>query len=163
MALITIPNLGSYQHEVGLHLLLNDIQDPGNLGAILRSHYAAGNSVAFLSKGSCDLWAPKTIRGSQGAQFFLKCFEHQDLEALIESFDFPSYSLSMTGESIFTHKFDRDIAVILGNEGQGINKILEQKAHKSLSIPMAKNIESLNVAAAASIVMYEYFRQLQLK
>jgi TrmH family RNA methyltransferase len=163
MALINIPNLGSYQHEVGLHLLLNDIQDPGNLGAILRSHYAAGNNVAFLSKGSCDLWAPKTIRGSQGAQFFLKCFEHQDLEALIESFDFPSYSLSMTGESIFTHKFDRDIAVILGNEGQGINKILEQKAHKSLSIPMAKNIESLNVAAAASIVMYEYFRQLQLK
>ena len=163
MALIDIPAARKYKRESGFHLLLNDIQDPGNLGAILRSNAASGNSLIFLSKGSCDLWAPKTIRGSQGAQFFLRCFENQDLLPLIESFNFPTYSLSMNGDSIFNHQFDRDIAVILGNEGQGINDRLTQKAHKILSIPMQKHIESLNVSVAASIVMYEYTRQLQLK
>ena len=85
MALIDIPVERIYKRESGFHLLLNDIQDPGNLGAILRTNAASGNSLIFLSKGSCDLWAPKTIRGSQGAQFFLRCFENQDLLALIES------------------------------------------------------------------------------
>ena len=163
MALIDIPAEKGYKRETGFHLLLNDIQDPGNLGAILRTNAASGNSFIFLSKGSCDLWAPKTIRGSQGAQFFLRCFENQDLFALIESFNFPTYSLSMNGDSIFKHKFDRDVAVILGNEGRGVNEGLTQKAHKILSIPMQKHIESLNVSVAASIVMYEYTRQLQLK
>ena len=69
----------------------------------------------------------------------------------------------MNGDSIFNHQFPRDVGVILGNEGQGIDESLEQKAHKILSIPMQKNIESLNVSVAASIVMYEYARQLQLK
>ena len=163
MALIDIPAERGYKRESGFHLLLNDIQDPGNLGAILRTNAASGNSFIFLSKGSCDLWAPKTIRGSQGAQFFLRCFENQDLFALIESFNFPTYSLSMNGDSIFKHQFDRDVAVILGNEGLGVNERLTQKAHKILSIPMQKHIESLNVSVAASIVMYEYSRQLQLK
>ena len=163
MALIDIPADRKYIRESGFHLLLDDIQDPGNLGAILRTNAASGNSLIFLSKGSCDLWAPKTIRGSQGAQFFLRCFENQDLLALIESFNFPTYSLSMNGDSIFNHQFSRDVAIILGNEGQGIDESLEQKAHKILSIPMQKHIESLNVSVAASIVMYEYARQLQLK
>lgn len=163
MALIDIPIIDQYQRERGFHLLLNDIQDPGNLGAILRTVAAAGNSLVFLSKGSCDLWAPKTIRGSQGAQFFLKCYENQNLDELIENFNFPTYSLNMRGESIFKHQFDRDVAVIIGNEGKGIGKSLEQKAHKILSIPMQKHIESLNVSVATSIIMYEYFRQLQLK
>jgi len=70
MALIDIPADRKYIRESGFHLLLDDIQDPGNLGAILRTNAAFGNSLIFLSKGSCDLWAPKTIRGSQGAQFF---------------------------------------------------------------------------------------------
>ena len=163
MALIGVPTKNQYQGGKGFHLLLNDIQDPGNLGSILRSNAASGNSLVFLSKGSCDLWAPKTLRGSQGAQFFLNCFENQDLFALIESFNFHTYSLSMNGDSIFNHQFDRDVAVIIGNEGRGIDKRLEQKAHKILSIPMHKHIESLNVSVAASIVTYEYSRQLQLK
>jgi tRNA G18 (ribose-2'-O)-methylase SpoU len=69
----------------------------------------------------------------------------------------------MNGDSIFNHQFDRDVAVIIGNEGRGIDERLEKKAHKILSIPMQKHIESLNVSVAASIVMYEYSRQLQLK
>tara|TARA_B100001057_G_scaffold463361_1_gene517280 strand:- start:1438 stop:2220 length:783 start_codon:yes stop_codon:yes gene_type:complete len=163
MALIDIPAERKYKRESGFHLLLDDIQDPGNLGAILRTNAASGNSLIFLSKGSCDLWAPKTIRGSQGAQFFLKYYENQDLFQLIDSFNFPTYSLNIKGESIFNHKFDRDVAVIIGNEGRGIDERLEQKAHKVLSIPMQKHIESLNVSVAASIVVYEYARQFQLK
>ena len=69
----------------------------------------------------------------------------------------------MNGDSIFNHQFDRDVAVIIGNEGRGIDERLEQKVHKILSIPMQKHIESLNVSVAASIAMYEYARQLQLK
>ena len=163
MALIDIPAYRIYKRESGFNILLNDIQDPGNLGAILRTNAASGNSFIFLSKGSCDLWSPKTLRGSQGAQFFLRCFENQDLFSLIENFTFPTYSLSMNGDSIFNHQFDRDVAVIIGNEGRGIDERLEKKAHKILSIPMQKHIESLNVSVAASIVIYEYSRQLQLK
>ena len=69
----------------------------------------------------------------------------------------------MNGDSIFNHQFAKDVAVIIGNEGRGIDESLEQKAHKILSIPMQKHIESLNVSVAASIVTYEYSRQLQLK
>ena len=162
MALIEIPLENSTLQTKGFHLILNDIQDPGNVGSILRSHAALGNDFVFLSKGCCDLWSPKTIRGSQGVQFFLRCFEDQDIRKLIENFNFPTYCLSMKGKSLFSHKFQQDIAMILGNEGHGIDVGLSQKAHETLAIPMVSDIESLNVSAAASIVMYEYARQLKL-
>ena len=162
IALIDMP-VSSYKKTNGLNLLLDDIQDPGNLGSILRSAAATGSCSVFLSKGCSDLWSPKTLRGSQGAQFFLDCYENQSLEIVIDQFDFPCYTLGMKGESLYNAKLTKDIAIIIGNEGQGVNPILLSKVKKTLSIPMARGVESLNVSSAASIMLYEYYRQLQDK
>ena len=69
----------------------------------------------------------------------------------------------MKGESLYNAKLTKDIAIIIGNEGQGVNPILLSKVKKTLSIPMARGVESLNVSSAASIMLYEYYRQLQDK
>lgn len=163
MALINIPEKKIYKKEAGLHLLIDNVQEPGNLGSILRSHAAFANRLVFLSKGCCELWSPKTLRGSQGIQFFLTCYEDQDLLNLIDTFNFPTYSICKEGPSLYDHKFQNDVAVIFGNEGQGVGFKLMQKVEKNLSIPMAEKVDSLNVGSAASIVMYEYARQLQAR
>ena len=160
IALINIP-ITPLKKPSGLTLLLDNIQDPGNIGSILRSAAAVGSEAVFLSKGCSDVWSPKTLRGSQGAQFFIDCYEQQNLEDLIDKFDFPTYALSHNGESIYKNNFTRDIAFILGSEGQGVSINLLARANKTLTSPMMKNIESLNVSSAASIVMYEYYRQFQ--
>ena len=159
MAIINIPSHPYYSNGAGFHLLLDDIQDPGNLGAILRTHAAAGNKFVFLSKGCCDLWSPKVIRGSQGTQFSLICYQQEDLALLIDRLEFSVFSLGMQGESVLNRKFDQNVAFILGNEGRGISSTLLKKSDQMLSIPMIKNVESLNVGVAASIVIYEHARQ----
>ena len=159
MAIIDIPKFSPYKNDNGFHLLLDDIQDPGNLGAILRTHAAAGNKLVFLSKGCCDLWSPKVIRGSQGAQFVLTCYQQQDLASLIDGFNFSTFCLGMKGESVLRRKLEKNVAFVLGNEGRGINPMLLEKSDQMLSIPMTNKIESLNVGVAASIIIYEYARQ----
>jgi len=160
MALINIPPSDSIKPH-GLNLLLDRIQDPGNLGGIIRTAAAVGVNSIFLSEGCNDVWSPKTLRGSQGAHFFLYCYEHQNLENLIELFEFPVYALSMKGKSLYKTDLPRNVAIILGSEGQGLSRKLLDKSTKTITIPMIQGIESLNVSSAASIIMYEYYRQSQ--
>ena len=160
MALINIPSSNSIQPH-GLSLLLDRIQDPGNLGGIIRTAAAVGVSSVFLSEGCNDVWSPKTLRGSQGAHFYLSCNEHQNLENLMGLFDCPIYSLSMKGESLYETDLPKNLAIILGSEGQGLSQKLLNKSTKTICIPMIQGIESLNVGSAASIIMYEYYRQSQ--
>jgi TrmH family RNA methyltransferase len=160
MALINIPPSDSIELH-GLCLLLDKIQDPGNLGGIIRTAAAVGVSSVFLSEGCSDVWSPKTLRGSQGSHFFLSCYENQNLENLIGLFEFPVYALSMKGESLYKTELPKNIAIILGSEGQGLSLKLLDKSTKTISIPMNQGIESLNVGSAASIIMYEYYRQSQ--
>ena len=160
MALINIPTSHPIKPH-GLNLLLDRIQDPGNLGGIIRSAAAVGVSSVFLSNGCNDVWSPKTLRGSQGAHFSLSCYENQNLENLIDLLECPVYALSMEGESLYKTDLPVNIAIILGSEGQGISQKLLDKSAKTVSIPMIQGIESLNVGSAASIIMYEYYRQSQ--
>ena len=160
MALINIPSSNSIQPH-GLSLLLDRIQDPGNRGGIIRTAAAVGVSSVFLSEGCNDVWSPKTLRGSQGAHFSLSCYENQNLENLIGLFDCPIYSLSMKGESLYETDLPKNLAIILGSEGQGLSQKLLNKSTKTICIPMIQGIESLNVGSAASIIMYEYYRQSQ--
>ena len=160
IALINIPS-SNFIKPHGLSLLLDRIQDPGNLGGIIRTAAAVGVNSVFLSKECNDIWSPKTLRGSQGAHFFLTCYEQQNLEHLIELFEFPVYALNMKGESLYKEDLPKNVAIILGSEGQGVSRNLLDKSTKKITIPMTQAIESLNVGAAASIVMYEYYRQFQ--
>jgi TrmH family RNA methyltransferase len=160
IALINIPP-SHFMKPHGLSLLLDRIQDPGNLGGIIRTAAAVGVSSVFLSEGCHDVWSPKTLRGSQGAHFSLSCYEHQNLENLMGLFDCPVYSLSMKGESLYETDLPKNVAIILGSEGQGLDQKLLDKSTKTICIPMTQRIESLNVSSAASIIMYEYYRQSQ--
>ena len=160
IALINIPTTDFIEPH-GLSLLLDRIQDPGNFGGIIRTAAAAGVDSVFLSEGCNDLWSPKTLRGSQGAHFSLSCYEYQNLQYLIELFEFPVYALSIGGDSLYEVDLPKNLAIILGSEGQGISQKLVDKSDKAISIPMSQGVESLNVGSAASIIMYEYYRQSQ--
>jgi TrmH family RNA methyltransferase len=148
-------------------LLLENIQDPGNLGGMLRSAAAAGVEVAYLSKGCADAWSPKTLRGGQGAHFVLPIVEHADLTQVINDFKGQTLAADMQGESLYTLDLTGAVAFVIGNEGAGLSNDIMTAADKSISIPMAGNqygkVESLNAAAAAAVCLFERARQAGIK
>ena len=144
----------------GSALLLEAIQDPGNLGAIFRSAAAAGFSRILVSHNCADAWAPKTLRAGMGAHFVLAIEEHVDLAARISSVAPKVFALSIDGEhDLFETDLSGELALLFGNEGAGLTRELEALAGKRLFIPMATATESLNVAAAVSVCCFEKLRQ----
>lgn len=143
----------------GIVLALDCIQDPSNLGTILRSADALGISAVVLSHDCCDVYSPKVVRGSMGAVFRIPFFITNDLPAIIG--DFNKYGTSFacvldeTAVQVNDVKFSKPVLSVIGNEGNGISKaVIESCTHK-LYISMKNNAESLNAAVAASIIMWE--------
>lgn len=143
-------------------VMLEDIQDPGNLGSILRSCAAAGIAQIFLSKPSVNAWSPRVLRAAMGAHFNVDIYERSDLIELARHF--PGRVL-VTQCDVPRKVFDADlsgkIALIFGNEGAGVSAALKQCAHEAIAIPMSGATESLNVAAAAAVCLFERVRQIQ--
>ena len=158
LALVDIPEIDVPANQ-DFVLLLEDIQDPGNLGAILRTAAAAGVGMVACSQGCTDAWSPKCLRGGQGAHFGLAILENIDLVAFANNFAGQVLATSMRGESIYTLNLTTPTAFIIGNEGAGVSPALMQAATKKISIPMANGVESLNAAVAAAVCMYERVRQ----
>ncbi len=144
-------------------LMLEDIQDPGNLGSMLRTAAAAGVQAVYLSKGCTDAWSPKALRGGQGAQFVLPIMENADLSAQLQNFEGISYATTMDGESLFSQDLTQGSAFVIGNEGAGLTTKTIEHCTKRISIPMDQShglaVESLNAAAAAAICLFEHKRQ----
>ncbi len=143
-------------------LMLEDIQDPGNLGSMLRTAAAAGVQVVYLSKGCTQAWSPKALRGGQGAQFVLPIVEYADLSAQLQSFEGNSYATTLDGESLYSQDLTQATAFVMGNEGAGLSSKTIQHCTKQISIPMNQNslvVESLNAAAATAICLFERKRQ----
>ena len=122
IALINTPIEEDSEIKKGLNLFIDGIQDPGNLGSVLRTAEAAGVNSVYLSKTSAELWSPKTLRGSQGAQVNLKCYENQELLKLCDQVNLPIYSLSICGNSLYDDDIPKDLILILGSEGGGISR-----------------------------------------
>ncbi len=143
-------------------LLLENIQDPGNLGALLRTAAAAGVDTVFLSAGCAEAWSPKALRGSQGGHFRLAVHESVDLVTTADSFMGSVYAAALRqNKDLFQLDLTPPLAFAFGNEGAGLSE--ELLAHATpFSIPMASAIESLNVAAAAAICMFERVRQTRM-
>lgn len=140
-------------------ILLEDVQDPGNLGAMLRSAAAAGFARAYLSKGCAEAWSPKALRGGQGAQFRLAIHEHADLATVIAGFPGPVYAATLrTSRSLYELDLGSPLAFLFGNEGAGLSAEARRLA-QSYAIPMPGGVESLNVAAAAAVSLFECVRQ----
>ncbi|HZV61351.1 MAG TPA: RNA methyltransferase [Methylophilaceae bacterium] len=158
LAVAKIPHLAAPK-EPGFAVLLEDIQDPGNLGSILRSAAAAGVEVAYLSTGCADVWSPKTLRGGQGAQFMLPVVEKSDLIAVSTEFRGTLLAASLKGETLYSMNLTGPIAFVFGNEGAGLTDEMLHAATHRVRIPMPGNVESLNAAAAAAVCLFEHVRQ----
>lgn len=164
LALAKIPEI-TLPESPSFVLMLENIQDPGNLGAMLRSAAAAGVDVVYLSTGSTDAWSPKALRGGQGAQFVLPLLERANLFELAQSFDGITLATTMDGSSLFDQDLTGAIAFMVGNEGAGLSAGLMRAAHQRVAIPMHNKaghsqIESLNATAAATVCLFERVRQM---
>ncbi len=141
-------------------IFLEKIQDPGNLGTILRSAVGFGVEQIICSKGTVSAWSPKVLRSGMGAHFKLKIFENQDLNLLINKMQVPVFATSLRArKSIYDEDFTIKTAWIFGNEGSGVSSELLSKIENQVMIPQVGEIESLNVAMAATVCLAEQSRQ----
>ena len=142
-------------------LVLDRIQDPGNLGTLLRTAEAAGFSGALLVKGGADPFGPKAVRAAAGCIFrfpLLLCESAGEALAVLAEQRKKVWTAHMSGTPCWQAPLANDIALVIGNEGNGADPIF-LKETETVTVPMAGKTESLNAAAAAAILMYESMRQ----
>ncbi len=141
-------------------VVLDNLQDPGNLGSILRSAAAAGIKNVFCSMGTAFAWSPKVMRAGMGAHFLLNIFENADLHSLLQNTQIPILATSShTEQTIYQVKLNQPVVWLFGHEGQGVAEDLMALASHTVTIPQRPEIESLNVAASAAICFFEQVRQ----
>ncbi len=159
LAVIEIPHARALP-KPDFALLLEDVQDPGNLGTLLRSAAAAGVQVAWLSTGCVDAWSPKVLRAGMGAHFVLAIEERANLLEKAAGFAGLTVATSLAAtRSLYDLDLTGPVAIMAGNEGAGLSADLQAAANTQIRIPMPGRIESLNVAAATSICLFERVRQ----
>ncbi|ODT71545.1 MAG: rRNA methyltransferase [Nitrosomonadales bacterium SCN 54-20] len=143
-------------------VLLEAIQDPGNVGSILRSAAAAGATDVYLSNGCADAWSPKTLRAAMGAHFLVRIHERANLAEVARTFR-GKVIASILGakKSLYQMRLSGPVAFVFGNEGAGLSDELLQVAHERITIPMPGDAESLNAAAAAAVCFFERVRQTE--
>ena len=167
MAAVRIPQLTQQQfmeHIAGGNVIVLDrLQDPGNIGTILRTCDAAGYRGAVMIKGTADIYSPKVVRAAAGsvfripayytagARYGVKLLKDAGLQIIGTGFD--------TEDMYYDVDMRRNTAVVIGNEGNGISEEMAALCDRTVKIPMRGNIESLNAAVAAGILIYESIRQ----
>lgn len=160
MAVIRIPDAAPYPDEPESCLLLEGIQDPGNLGTILRTAVAAGFRHAFLSPQCAMAWSPKTLRAGMGAHFNMSVHEDANLADVAAMNGLTTVATDPRSSlSIYEADLRTAIGWILGAEGAGISQGLLERASMRLSVPMKGRLESLNVSSTAAICLFEQARQ----
>jgi len=145
-----------------LVIAVDGIQDPGNLGTIIRSSDAVGATGVVIGKGTVDVFNPKTIRATMGSLFHLPVVE-ADLETLLLDVKKQSIDIVSTGldahEHCYAEDFTKGIWIVVGNEGQGVSETISKHVDRQMIIPMVGQAESLNVAMATTVILYEALRQ----
>lgn len=141
---------------------LDDVQDPGNLGTILRTVDSIGLNQIIVSKETADAFNPKVVRSTMGAIFRVKIIEVDNLQDTIKQIKKHHFKLMVTSlqtdNSIYDIEFKKKI-IVIGNEANGVSNEIQNIADEKAKIPMLGRTESLNASVAAGIVMYEYVRQ----
>ena len=162
LALIDLPQPVATVADSRFALLLEDIQDPGNLGSMLRSAAAAGCDAVFLSRGCADAWSPKVLRAAMGGHFVLNLHERQDLPGVANAFSGMLLAATLQAKhNLYDCDLRGNVAFLIGNEGAGLSAGLLKHVTQTMAIPMPGNVESLNAAAATAICMFEAVRQRQ--
>lgn len=146
----------------GRYLALEGVQDPGNMGTILRTADAFGAAGVFLLSGCADVYNPKTVRSSMGAVFRIPAWAITlvRLQELAERSDLPLFGTALREDTADVREVDLGRSVVLlGSEGRGLSREALDACRRTVRIPMEKRCESLNVAAAAAAVLWEGYRQ----
>lgn len=142
-------------------VVLDRLQDPGNMGTIVRTGEAAGISGIIMSKDSADIYNPKVIRSTMGSIFRVPFAIVDDLAAAVDTLKdngITTYAAHLKGELYNSGSLTKDCALLIGNEARGLSEAISAKADKLIKIPMHGKVESLNAAVATAILMYEAAR-----
>lgn len=159
LAIVDVPRPALSRHDC--IVLLDEVQDPLNVGGILRTAAAAGAGAVYLSAGCADAWSPKVLRGGMGGHLALDIHEHADLAQVVRDFQGQvAVTTLQHSQSLYDADLHGATAFVFGNEGAGVRDELLALASLRLRIPMPGKVESLNVAAAAAVCLFERVRQL---
>lgn len=151
---IAIPE--SSRKNASRAVFLEGVQDPSNVGAIIRSAAAFGVGRVVLDRGCADSWSPKALRAGMGGHFALDIAQIEDLGEQIEAFrGTVACTVPRGGVALAEAPLERNLAWLFGGEGRGLSDAIIQRADLRVTIPMAAGTESLNVAAAAAICLYQ--------
>lgn len=159
-------SLPQSSEEKDFCVFVDKVQDPGNLGTIIRAAHASGAFAVILRKGTVDLYNEKTLRSTMGSIFHIPVIydvEAEYLSGLIDKgYTVVSSSLN-TDLDFYSYSFDKKLVLVVGNEGNGISSEIIEISHVLVKLPMPGGAESLNVGVATGIMLYEIVRQRQLK
>ena len=159
MAIIDTPNLPLNQVINTDCLIINGVQDNGNLGTLLRTASAIGFSTVICTTGTAQAYNPKTLRAGMGANFSLNIYENVSLDEIFDFVKVPMFATSShTAKIIYEQNLTKPLALIMGHEGQGVQAELLDKCQK-IALPQPNGQESLNVGVAGSVCLYEILRQ----
>ncbi len=138
-------------------IVLDGVQDPGNAGTIVRTAAALGATATIALPGTVDLWNPKVIRSSMGAQFQHPAFHAgiDDLLSFLQRKQIELWATDASGSALEKAGAPTRLAIAVGNEGSGLSPAIRAKAQRTISLPIAGNVESLNVAVATGIILYQ--------
>lgn len=143
-------------------VVLDGIQDPGNLGTILRTIDSAGLSQVIVSKETADSYNPKVVRSTMGAIFRVNVIESEDLLQTLKNLKKHKYKIMATSletnNSVYDVEYNKKV-IVIGNEANGVSKNVLEYADEKIKIPMLGKTESLNASVATSIILYEYVRR----
>jgi TrmH family RNA methyltransferase len=161
LALMPLPEATAPRRD-GFCLLLDGVQDPGNVGSILRTAAAGGVDQVWLTPGCADVWSPKVLRAGMGAHFVLPLLERVDPGAAFSGFTGRLAATTLADATpLFRADLCGDLVLAFGSEGGGVSDAVLARADLRLHIPMPGTAESLNVAAAAAVCVFERVRQQQ--
>lgn len=149
-------------YEEDIIVALDDIQDPGNLGTILRTVDSIGLKQILVSKGTADIFNPKVVRSTMGAIFRVKVIECEDLQVTLKEIKKHKFKIVVTSlqtdKSLYDVEFKKKV-IVIGNEANGVSEKIQNIADEKIKIPMLGKTESLNASVATGVVLYEYVRQ----
>ncbi len=155
-------NEENINYKEDIIVVLDGIQDPGNLGTILRTIDSVGLSQVIVSKETADSYNPKVVRSTMGAIFRVNVIESEDLLQTLKNLKKHKYKIMATSletnNSIYDVEYNKKV-IVIGNEANGVSKNVLEYADEKIKIPMLGKTESLNASVATSIILYEYVRR----
>lgn len=160
LALVDIPHAAALPDLQSDAVLLDGIQDPGNVGTLLRTALAAGFGQVLLSPNCASVWSPKVLRSAQGAHFSLAIYEGISLPEFVTKYSGTVLATALeNSRDLYQAEWQAPVAWVFGSEGQGVSEQVLARAALKVRIPMAGPVESLNVGAAAAICLFETLRR----